>query len=678
MFLRPNSRISFFFLGFMLIIFSANSQSLKRGPYLQMISSNSVTIRWETNESGFGKVKIGERLGHPDSEIAEIISLSSHIFPFEKLKPDTKYFYSLEMDGKVLAGDSSYYFQTAPLPDSHRKLRFAAFGDCGTLQPEQVEVAGAIQTYFKGQHIDGMLLLGDNAYNSGFESEYQTNFFQIYDKFFLKNTALWTTPGNHDYGDNRTWEQDHNGVKPAYYYLFSVPTKGESGGVPSDNQAYYSYNYGNVHFISLDSYGLNGGKLMADTTSQLIEWLKKDLTENKSLWTVIFFHHPPFTKGSHNSDTEQELINIRQNFVKLIDQFDVDLVLNGHSHNYERSFPISGFYGNSEQFESEKFAVSNSSGKYDGTENSCIYVKDTKGTVYVVSGSSGWVGAHSVGYPHKAMVYSNSENTGATILEFEGNRLDLKFISNKGVVQDKFSMIKKPRKKSFFEIECGDKLEIIPSLKGDFKIEGVKASGLVVDSLKNDISFVVKDLKNCVTEEIQVKINPLANPQANSNSPVFQGQTLRLSGKGDPKSSLSWSGPLLKQTTGPEVSVENVQYNQSGTYILEAQFKYCIAKDSIKVEILQPLGLSGEIENEELRLFPNPGIDKLEIRTVSEEIKEILLIDFTGKNRKLKFKETENKNYLFDPEIEFLSASNYFLNVIFKSGKSKIVRFSKL
>jgi hypothetical protein len=656
---------------FQLIINTANAQSLKRGPYLQIVGTSSVTVRWETNESGIGKVGFGEKFGLYDRELKENNPQNSHIFTIDKLKPDTRYYYFLELDGKPIVGDSSNFFHTAPEINTKRKLHFVAFGDCGTQQPEQVEVAKAIQNYFKGKLIDGMLLLGDNAYNYGYESEYQSKFFEVYDKFFLKNTALWTSPGNHDYGDNRTWEKDHNGVKPAYFSLFTIPTKAEAGGVPSENQAYYSYNYGNVHFVSLDSYGLNDGKLMADTTSKLTDWLRKDLAENKSLWTVIFFHHPPFTKGSHNSDTEEELINIRKQFVKLIDQFEVDLVLNGHSHNYERSFPVSGFYGTSDEFELSKFAFSGSNGKYDGSANSCLYVKEKKGTVYVVSGSSGWVGGSSPGYPHKAMVYSNSEITGATVFEIEDNRMDLKFISNKGVVLDKFSMIKKIRNSSELEIDCGEKIEIKPSWVGDFHLEGVKASGLVVDSLTKDINFKMKDQQSCVNEDIRIKVKPLEKPVAGSNSPVYQGQTLILSAKGAEKSTISWNGPALPNTPGNEVKIPNVSMSHSGTFIATSQFKYCLAYDSVKVQILQPLSIGDE---KLMQIFPNPVTNGLEIKS-DENISRAFVIDPTGRTTEVILLKVNQGHYHIDLEKVFFNAVPYLLELDFANGQRRQTRF---
>ncbi len=126
---------------------------------------------------------------------------------------------------------------------------------------------------------------------------------------------MWPAPGNHDYANNTARQADHN---IAYYKIFSLPSAAEAGGIASNTEAYYSYNYGNIHFVSLDSYGWEtGDERLYDTLSPQVIWLKKDLAARNQQWTIVYFHHPPYTKGSHNSDTEQELINIRKNLVRI-------------------------------------------------------------------------------------------------------------------------------------------------------------------------------------------------------------------------------------------------------------------------------------------------------------------------------------------------------------------------
>ena len=73
-------------------------------------------------------------------------------------------------------------------------------------------------------------------------------------------------------------------------------------------------------------------------------WLRMDLAETTNNWIIAFYHHPEYTKGSHNSDTEIELIQMRENLLPILEEGGVDLVLTGHSHVYERSCLLDGHY----------------------------------------------------------------------------------------------------------------------------------------------------------------------------------------------------------------------------------------------------------------------------------------------------------------------------------------------
>jgi len=79
-------------------------------------------------------------------------------------------------------------------------------------------------------------------------------------------------------------------------------------------------------------------------------WLQCDLAASTSEWLIAYWHHPPYTKGSHDSDVDPELVEMRENFLPLLEAAGVDLVLCGHSHAYERSALIDGHYGLSGSF----------------------------------------------------------------------------------------------------------------------------------------------------------------------------------------------------------------------------------------------------------------------------------------------------------------------------------------
>lgn len=435
---------------------------LIRGPYLQMASPTSMTVRWRTNVYDRSRVKYGEQKDKLTFEAVDSTLVNEHIVALKGLKPSTKYYYTIgNLADTTLQGDDENYFYTFPEKGSEQVLRIAGFGDCGNNSANQRNVRDQVIKYLGNNYLNAWILMGDNAYSDGTDAEFQAKFFNIYKDNLLKKYPLYPVPGNHDYHDfNSASSKDDN--KMAYYQNFSVPTKGEAGGVASNTESYYSYDIGNVHFLALDSYGPdNLGTHIYDEMGEQAEWVKKDLKANKNKkWVVAYFHHPPYTKGSHDSDTESLLVKIRENFIKILEEGGVDLVLCGHSHVYERSKLIKGYYGKEADYDAKKYEISSSTALYDGSKNSMPYVKsatDTKGTVYVVSGSAGALGGNKATYPHDAMFYSNNAVGGAVMLEIQGNTLELKWISSDGIIHDHFTMMK-DLKKSDIELLKNDKL----------------------------------------------------------------------------------------------------------------------------------------------------------------------------------------------------------------------------
>jgi uncharacterized protein (TIGR03382 family) len=93
-----------------------------------------------------------------------------------------------------------------------------------------------------------------------------------------------------------------------------------------------------VHFVALDS-NCAIGLASADrcTLAAQKKWLEEDLAASDAAWTVVFFHHPPWSSGDHGSQ-----LKMRREFAPLFEKYGVDLVLTGHDHHYERSYPMRG------------------------------------------------------------------------------------------------------------------------------------------------------------------------------------------------------------------------------------------------------------------------------------------------------------------------------------------------
>ncbi len=224
-----------------------------------------------------------------------------------------------------------------------------------------------------------------------------------------------------------------------YYGIFDFPANGEGGGLASGTEHYYSFDYANIHFICLNSQESN---FSGPPGSVMYQWLEEDLANTQQEWIIAFWHHPPYSKGSHDSDSLSDssgrLVDMRENALPILEAGGVDLVLAGHSHSYERSFFINGHYTYSSSFDPGVHVVQAGSGREDGDG---AYVKfGDDGTVYIVAGSSGTLGAGSMDHP---VMYFSERQLGSLIIDVQGSRMDVRFLreyTNPTQVDDYFTI----------------------------------------------------------------------------------------------------------------------------------------------------------------------------------------------------------------------------------------------
>ncbi|MCE6990019.1 metallophosphoesterase [Dyadobacter sp. CY323] len=485
--------------------------SLIRGPYLQSATSVSIVIRWRTDEASNSQVKFGSSAANLNKVVDDVTPVTEHEVKLTGLNPKTRYYYSIGSSSTVLQGNSENYFETPPLPGAIGKYRIGVIGDCGNNSVNQLNVRDQVGNYLGANYMNAWILLGDNAYSFGTDPEYQSNFFNVYKDGFLKKSPLYPAPGNHDYADNSDHQNDHN---IPYYDVFTIPKQGEAGGVASGTEAYYSFDYGNIHFLSLDSYGKeDNATRLYDTLGKQVTWIKQDLAANANKdWIVAYWHHPPYSKGSHDSDTESSMLKIRTDFIRILERNGVDLILCGHSHDYERSKLMQGHYGLENSLDPSVHNLSSSSGMYDGSLNSCPYEKKSaknRGTVYVVSGSAGQLGGMKANYPHDALPFSNATHGGGMVLEVEGNRLDAKWIGADGVIRDKFTLEKDVSRKTNIDLTSGNSVTLNSSFIGTYKWNMGATSRSIVVSPTVDTDYIVKDNFECLSDTFHVKVSPV-------------------------------------------------------------------------------------------------------------------------------------------------------------------------
>lgn len=400
---------------------------LLRGPYLQSGSSTSVVVRWRTDWFSSGRVFFGMTPDDLDYLAQEPGIGSEHAVKLTDLQPNTKYYYEVWSADQRLAGGEDYWFTTAPT--NVQPTRIWVIGDSGTANENQFKVRDAFRGYAGEALANVWLMLGDNAYECGRDEQYQRAVFDVYPEI-LQRVVLWPTIGNHDagcYGTDRF----------PYLDIFHLPTQGESGGVASGTERYYSFDHANIHFVCLDSQ--TSSRL---GESPMLAWLEQDLAATEKDWIIAYWHHPPYSFGTHDSDLERDLIEMRQNTVPILESYGVDLVLCGHSHNYERSFWLNGHYGFSADLTPANILNGGSGRDGDGGpyEKPAGGMGAGRGTVYAVCGCSGEGGEFDPRL-HPAMRVALG-GFGSMVLDVDGLRLDAKFITEAGELADWFSIKK--------------------------------------------------------------------------------------------------------------------------------------------------------------------------------------------------------------------------------------------
>lgn len=583
---------------------------ITRGPYLQMVSQNAITIRWATSTANDTKVRFGTVPGSLGSSVANSTSTTEHEIRLTGLTAGTKYYYSVGTSTAILEETSKNFFNTAPAASTTRKIRIAAYGDCGNNSTNQVNVKNAYLNYMGSNTTDLWLLLGDNAYSSGLSTEYQSKFFDIYKNDLLKNIPLFPTLGNHDYANDPTRQDDHN---VPYLSFFTLPKNGESGGLPSGKEEYYSFDYGDIHFICLDSYGEEQNKRFFDTTSTQILWLKNDLAANQRKWTIAYWHHPPYTMGSHNSDSESDLAAVRTNLMRILERNGVDLILNGHSHDYERSYLLHDHFGLENTFSFAANAMGNSNARYDGSLNSCPYTstlaKIKHGTVYVVAGSAGQVGGTQGSFPHAAMNYSNATTGGSLAIEIEGNRLDAKFVAADNTIKDQFTIFKDVNKTTTISVNTGQSATLTASWVGNYNWStGATTRSITVSNgAAGNYNYYVNDNVNtanrCLSDTFRVNVVS-ALAKASNLTPVTTKAIAGFSFKVYPNPAAKEGTMQLTITSGSQQNVRYVVEDISGRIVLNKNI--VASAGNTQIDLSLPAGVYV------LRLSNVKGIRKAE------------------------------------------------------------------
>ncbi len=309
---------------------------------------------------------------------------------------DHEYHYRLKLGDRVMSVQG---FRTRT---KEHQVKFAAFGDCGAGSEGQAAIAYQVHL----RNPDFVLLTGDQVYSSGTVQEYLGRFFPFYmypnanpkrGAPLMQRIPFLLSLGNHDIRSNdlRLYP---DGM--AYFYYTDFPKNGPHPGyVPevmgkeeqlknfldaADDRfpvtTNYAYRHGNVHLVNLDA-----NPYVNPEDPDLVEWLRNQFKGNTHDWRIVAFHHP----GFNSSNAHYNYQNMRK-LSPLLEELGVDLVINGHVHNYQRSVPL--------KFAPEKDSDGKyktlSDGRVDGQftldeEFDGKTVTRAKGIIYIVTGAGG-------------------------------------------------------------------------------------------------------------------------------------------------------------------------------------------------------------------------------------------------------------------------------------------------
>jgi 3',5'-cyclic AMP phosphodiesterase CpdA len=282
-----------------------------RGPYVQGVTPTSAVIAWMSKEIGAGVVKYGKTTEFWWEEVDVGID-RHHAVVVTTLDPGSTYHYRVEGAGGPSAAGT---FRSAPAGEDSR-FSFAVVGDSGSGGKGQLAVAALLE------HLepDFILHTGDVVYPAGEERHYGRRFFTPYGDL-IKKVPVFPVLGNHDV-------REGNGA--AFLKNFHPPL-GSSGST----KRYYSFDWGDAHFVALDSelyYGDEGGSAEQQKT-----FLERDLAATDKRLKIAFLHRSPYGSSRHGGDDR-----VRQDLESIFARHEVDLVFAGHDHVYERTIPIKG------------------------------------------------------------------------------------------------------------------------------------------------------------------------------------------------------------------------------------------------------------------------------------------------------------------------------------------------
>ncbi|MEL7118088.1 MAG: metallophosphoesterase [Bacteroidota bacterium] len=298
-----------------------NEEGFLVKPYLQFATQNSIVILWETKDSASTTVEFGKAvLNAKEAVLERTTSIGGvrkmHEVDLNLLEPETNYFWRVRSTTKsgMEIVSPTYSFKTAVKDSS--AIFFALVGD-SQRNNGTPWAWDSIATLVWKDRPHFVLHAGDLVDVGSRKTDWTEHFFPD-GHDMMSRFPMYTVLGNHEQDDD------------LYYQYMANPAP----------EYYYSFKYGNAEFFMIDT-----NKDVKENSEQY-NWLEWALAKSKASWKIVVHHHPPYSsEADDHGDTYKAASTMgtdSRNLVPLYERYGVDFCLFGHTHVYERSWPLRG------------------------------------------------------------------------------------------------------------------------------------------------------------------------------------------------------------------------------------------------------------------------------------------------------------------------------------------------
>lgn len=314
--------------------------ALLKGPHVQNVAKTAATIIWEASETSTSYLhyrKVGDA-AWINKTVTTSAVLGKYIFTttLTGLLSNKNYEYQISLNNSTWLPATAAVFITAP--GTTATYLISAWSDSqpnpeGSWPPNQ-DIFKTILAKMQLQNPRISLSTGDRVERGQCYEDWKPDYFDPAASL-VQNACVFPGFGNHE-DDIRTTNCAAGTQRLWYDDLFSWP--GKTAGTH-----WYAFSYGCVRYVALDT----TVDFWTDATGTQLRWLKQELASSafsSAKWQIVYFHHPPYSCSATSGDEAEIRPKIQTYLVPLFTQYGVDVVVNGHRHNYERSLRDGVYY----------------------------------------------------------------------------------------------------------------------------------------------------------------------------------------------------------------------------------------------------------------------------------------------------------------------------------------------